>query len=140
MKKLFLIPALILSIVLTSCSSDDDSGDSGSQTANIKVEIITSRNTSAIVTRTLNNDTQTNDIENLPYSFTYAQQNVSTGTFVKLTFLEDGDYSSSTGGGNSWTDYTAELKISVDNNTVSTQNFSVNQSNSGEIKQIDYTF
>ncbi|MCB0742974.1 MAG: hypothetical protein KDC67_03655 [Ignavibacteriae bacterium] len=139
MKKLIVIPILILSLILTACSSDDDSGDTGPQTVNITLEITTSRNTEAIVTRTLNNDIQTENLNNLPYSFTYAQQEVSTGTYLKLTFLENGSYDVGPNG-SSWTDYTTELKILVGNNVVESETFTVTESSAGTVRQIEYTF
>lgn len=139
MKKLLLIPILILNLILTACSSDDDSGDTGPQTVNITLEITTSRNTEAIVTRTLNNDTQTENLNSLPYSFTYAQQEVSTGTYLKLTFLENGTYAVGPNG-SSWTDYTTELRILVGNDVVESETFTVTESNAGTVRQIEYTF
>lgn len=73
MKKLILLTFAIVSLTMTSCSSNDDSGNNDSQTENVKFEVTTSRNTSAIIASTIKNDTQTDDVDNLPFSITYAQ-------------------------------------------------------------------
>lgn len=133
MKKLITLTFAILT--LTSCSSDDDSGNSGSQTVNIKFEVITSRNTDAIITTTINNDTQTDEVEDLPFNRTVAQQEVESGDYLKLTYLENGTYAPIPP---NWTDYTATLTIYINNNVVKTQDFEI-VSNTG-IVQIEYTF
>jgi uncharacterized protein YpmS len=85
MKKLLLIVLVAFSFSITSCSSDDDSanGNNYPQTVNIKFDISTTRNSDAIINRTLNNNTETDEITSLPYSFTYAQQEVNQGTYLK---------------------------------------------------------
>lgn len=138
MKKFILIICVSVSMLFTSCSSDDSSDGNNTQTTNIKYEITTSRNSSAIITVTLNNETQTEEVDNLPYSITYAQTEVSNGTYVKLTYLENGDYVV-TPQGSSWTDYTAELKIYSGENVIKSEVFTITENNSG-IKTIDYTF
>ena len=141
MKKILVILLVVVSTFsMTSCSSDDDNAGGNSnypQTVNIKFDIITTRDSEAIVNRTLNNNTETDNVQNLPYSYTYAQQQVNQGTYLKLTFKDDGSYAIGTGG-SSWTDYSAELKISVGDNVVKTQTFDITEGVG--IVQIDYTF
>jgi uncharacterized protein YxeA len=139
MKKLLLIVLVAFSFSITSCSSDDDSanGNNYPQTVNIKFDISTTRNSDAIINRTLNNNTETDEITSLPYSFTYAQQEVNQGTYLKLTFQDNGVYAA-TNEGSTWTDYDAELKITVGNNVVKTQTFEMTEGTG--IVQIDYTF
>lgn len=134
MKKIVLISLLMSIISLTSCSSDDDNsgGSEYPQTVNIKFDISTTEYTEAIISRTLNNDTQTENIDNLPYSFTYAQQEVNQGTYLKLAFT---DNLTQDGGP---TSYEAELKISVGNEVVKSETFTI--TDVGETVLIDYTF
>ena len=140
MKKLILLVLTIICIPVMSCSSSDDSsgGSTYPQTVNIKYEVTTSRNSSAIITTTLDNDTDSNTVDNLPFSETYAQTLVNNGSYLKLTYLEDGAYAVGPNG-SSWTDYTAELKISVGNNVVKSETFNITEGNSGVVL-IDYTF
>lgn len=141
-KNILLISLVILGFLVSSCSSDDSNsdGDNGSsfpQTVNIKFDIITTRNSEAIITRTLNNDTETVLVPSLPYSFNYAQQEVNQGTYLKLTFQDNGTYLAGPSG-STWTDYNAELKISVGNNVVKAETFEM--TSDGGIVKIDYTF
>lgn len=139
MKKLLFL-AIVCLLMLNSCSSDDDSPNSNEpQVVNITFEVTTSRNSEAIITTTINNDTETDNANNLPYSRTYAQTEVDSGTFLELTYLENGSYAASSGGGSSWTDYTATLNISVNNTVVSTQTFDITETTTG-IRRIDFTF
>ena len=139
MKKLVLVILCAICLPTMSCSSSDDSSNGDDpQIVNIKYEVITSRNSSAIITVTLNNEIQTDEVDDLPYDITYAQTEVSDGTYVKLTYLENGDYVV-TPQGSSWTDYTAELKIYVDNAVVASEAFPITEGGSG-VKTIDYTF
>lgn len=59
-KAIVLILLAILNITTLSCSSDNGSsgGNNYPKTLNIKFEITTTRNSEAIVNRTLNNDTE----------------------------------------------------------------------------------
>ncbi|HPF12379.1 MAG TPA: hypothetical protein PLP62_13055 [Flavobacteriaceae bacterium] len=124
-------------LIQSSCASDD-SNPEYPKTVNIKFEVTTTRNSEAIITLTLNNQTETVVVESLPFSNTYAQTSVDAGTFLKLTYLENGIYVSGTGGVNSWTDYSAQLTITVGSEVVKSQSFEVTE-NTG-ILQIDYTF
>ncbi|MEH1007049.1 hypothetical protein [Winogradskyella sp. ECml5-4] len=141
MKKILLLVFVISSLTFNSCSSDDNSsnGSEYPKTVNIKFEVIASRNSEAIINRTINNDTQIDNADNLPYTFSYTQTEVNNGTYLKMTYLENGNYTATTGGGTSWTDYTAELNIYVDNLIVKTQTFNITASDFG-VKEIDYTF
>ncbi|WP_179016796.1 hypothetical protein [Winogradskyella forsetii] len=107
MKKILTLLLVISSLYLTSCSSDDDnsSGNEYPKTVNIKYDITTTQYTDAVVTRTLDNDTQTENFDSFPYSYTYVQQEVNQGTYLKLTFMHN---LAQTGGVD---DYEAELKI-----------------------------
>lgn len=139
MKKLVLTFIVIASFSMLSCSSDDDNsgGSNFPKTVNIKFDITTTRNSEAIVNRTLNNDTEIDFVPSLPYSFTYAQQEVNEGTYLKLAFQDNGTYAIDETG-SSWTNYTAELKISVGNNVVKTETFEITEGIG--VVQIDYTF
>lgn len=131
MKKLIALTIAIFSLI--SCSSNSDSGDD-TQTVNIKYEVITSRNAVAIITRTINNGNQTEEVDTMPYSFTYAQQEVSTGDYLKLTYTDNSTFAP----GETWTNYTATLNIYVNNTIVKTQSFTITGSSS--LVQIEYTF
>ena len=126
----------ILLLPLWMCSCSDDDGNL--RTVNIKLEVITSNNPEAKITTTLNNDLRTEEVEALPYSYTYAQQEVETGTFVKLTYLDISDVIAGPGGQTSWVDYDATLNISVDNAVVSTKTLVVTEGSG--VLEIDYTF
>jgi len=136
-KTLFLIA--ILSLTLTSCSSDDNKSDENEypKAVNIKFDITTTRNSDAIINRTIDNQTETENVTSLPYSFTYAQQEVNLGTYVKLTFADNGTYII-TPQGSTWTDYDAELKITVGTEVVKTQTIQITEG-IGNV-QVDYTF
>ena len=137
MNKTALIIVLIVSLFTLSCSKKDSDSEYP-KTVNIKFDVTTSRNTEAIISTTLNNETETENVDSLPFSITYAQTEVDEGTYLKLSYKEDGIYTSGTGGIDTWTDYTAELKIYVDNQVVKTQSFEISE-NVGLI-QVDYTF
>lgn len=134
MKRTALIFILASIISLTSCSSDDDNsgGNEYPKIVNIKFDITTTESTEAIISRTLNSDTQTENIDTLPYSFTYAQQEVNQGTYLKLSFT---DNLAQDGGP---TSYEAELKISVGNEVVKSETFTI--TDVGETVLINYTF
>lgn len=140
MNKLFQIILVFALLPLVSCSSDDDSSNESNypQTVNIKYEVTTSRNTSAIITTTLDNNTESNTADSLPFSDTYAQTEVNIGTYVKITYLENGIYAVGPNGSN-WTDYEAELKIYVNNEVVKSQTIEITENNVG-VEMIDYTF
>lgn len=130
----------ISSLSLNSCSSNDDSSSRNEypKTVNIKFEITTSRNSQAIISTTLNNNTETENVDNLPFSKTLAQTQVNVGTYLKLTYIENG-LIIVTPDGTNWTDYSAELKIYVNNVVVKTQTFSMTESDN-TVKEINYTF
>ncbi len=137
MKKLLLILLVASCFSITSCSSDDDNseGNNYPQTVNIKFDITTTQYTYAVVSRTLNNDTQTEeDFDSFPYSFTYVQQEVNQGTYLKLTFMHD------LGQDGGFDDYEAELKITVENEVVKSETFMITNDDLGVTKQIDFTF
>ena len=136
MKKILTLLLVISSLYLTSCSSDDDnsSGNEYPKTVNIKNDITTTQYTDAVVTRTLDNDTQTENFDSFPYSHTYSQQVVNQGTYLKLTFMHN---LAQTGGVD---DYEAELKITVGNEVVKSETFMITDNDLGVTKQIDYTF
>ena len=67
-------------LIQSSCASDD-SNPEYPKTVNIKFEVTTTRNSEAIITLTLNNQTETVVVESLPFSNTYAQTSVDAGTF-----------------------------------------------------------
>ena len=136
MKKILTLLLVISSLYLTSCSSDDDnsSGNEYPKTVNIKYDITTTQYTDAVVTRTLDNDTQTENFDSFPYSYTYVQQEVNQGTYLKLTFMHN---LAQTGGVD---DYEAELKITVGNEVVKSETFMITDNDLGVTKQIDYTF
>ncbi len=137
MKKIFFLLIAFTGISLLSCSDEDPIIEEYPKTVNIKFEITTTRNTAAIIDRTFNNDTQTDEVEDLPYSFTYAQQEVNRGSYFKLNYKENGDYPSEPGS-SSWTDYDATLKILVDDEVVKNETFMI-QIGTG-IVEVDYTF
>jgi len=135
MKKLVLFVFFLSTLCFISCSKNDSEYP---KSVNIKYEITTTRNTTAMISRTVNNETIDETIENLPYSFTYAQESVDEGTYLKLTFLEYGDYEVGQNG-STWTDYEATLSILVDEEVVKTQTFPMIEFES-KLEQIDYTF
>ncbi|WP_298903655.1 hypothetical protein [uncultured Psychroserpens sp.] len=141
MKKILLLMLFVCSITYSCLPDDSDSGaePDGPTISNIKFEVTTTRNTEGIITTTINNDTETEEVENLPYSRTYAQVELESGIYFKLTFLENGTYSASSGGGTSWTDYTAVLTISIDNVVVRTEIFNINEDNASTVREIDLT-
>jgi len=138
MKKiLFLLT--IVGFTIASCSSDDDNsgGNNYPKTVNIKFDITTTRNSEAIVNRTLDNDTQTDNITSLPYSFSYTQQEVNLGTYLKLTYADNGVYIVTPQGSN-WTDYDVELKITIGTEVVKTETIQITEG-IGNV-QVDYIF
>lgn len=139
MKKTLLVLFVISSFSITSCSRDNDSSSSKEypRTVNIKFEITTTRNSDAIINRTMDNETKTDDLTSLPYSFTYVQQEVNEGAYLKLVYRDNGVYVVSDTG-SSWTDYDAVLSISVENEVVETKTFQMTEGLG--IVQIDYTF
>lgn len=139
LKTIALILLTISNLTIISCSSDNGSSDGNNypKIVNIKFEITTSRNSEAIVNRTLNNDTEADFVGSLPYSFTYAQQEVNENDYLKLTYQDNGIYFVDENGSN-WTDYNAVLKILVDNSVVEIQTFEIIEG-SGAV-YIDYTF
>ncbi|MCD2260485.1 hypothetical protein [Psychroserpens luteolus] len=140
MKKILLLVVLMCSINYSCLPDDSDSGadPDGPVISNIRFEVTTTRNTAAIITTTINNDTQTDEVENLPFSLTYAQVEIESGTYFQLTFLENGVYNV-TPEGSSWTDYTAVLNIYIDEVLVRTDIFNVNEDNASTIREIDLT-
>ena len=141
MKKILFLMLLMCSITYSCLPDDSDSGaePAGPTISNIKFEVTTTRNSEAIITTTINNDTETDEVENLPFSRTYAQVELESGIYFKLTFLENGTYSASSGGETSWTDYTAVLTISIDNVVVRTEIFNINEDNASTVREIDLT-
>lgn len=135
----FLILVSILVVLLPSCSPDENDPNVNEypKLENLKFDVITSRNTDAIISRTLNNDTEIDTIESLPYSYTYVEEEVNQNTYLKLVYAENGVYVAGEGISN-WTDYTTELKILVGNEVVKSEMFTVEEG--GGNVQIDYTF
>lgn len=128
----------LLCISISSCTDcDDDSGSTAQQIMNITYEVTTTRNTEAIINRTLDNNTIMDRVSSLPYNYTYTQQPVTSGTYSKISFQDDGSYAV-TSSGSSWTDYTATLVIRADNNIVKTQDFQITE-NTGTVL-IEHTF
>ncbi|MDG5492495.1 hypothetical protein [Psychroserpens sp. SPM9] len=136
-KSLFAI--LFFSCLIISCIPDDSDsgGDDGPITANIRFEVVTTRNSEAVITTTIDNETDTENVENLPFSLTYSQTEIEAGTYLRLTYLENGSYSVSEEG-SSWTDYSAVLTIYINNSVAATETFDITEDNSG-VKQIDLT-
>ncbi|WP_299336002.1 hypothetical protein [uncultured Psychroserpens sp.] len=142
MKKLLLL-AVLVSCISYSCIPDDsDSGadPEGPITANIRFEVVTSRSTDAIITTTIDETTETENVDEsgLPYSKTIADVELESGTFIRLAFLEDGSYVV-TPEGSSWTDYNVILSIFADNVLARTETFLVTEDDSGT-KQIILNF
>lgn len=136
MQKTYLLLITFFCLIFSSCSKDDDNTSNYPRVSNIKYEVITSKNTSATITTTLNNDVESHFAGNLPFSTVYAQTDINQGTYVKLTFQEN-----SMGQGNNpnWEDYTAELRIYENSNIIKTQTFDITLSNLG-VKSIDFAF
>lgn len=139
MKKILFLAVLVLSVCYSCIPDDSDSGadPDGPITANIKFEVVATRNSEAVITTTIDNTTETENADSLPFSLTYAQTEIETGTYLKLSFLENGTYNV-TPEGSSWTDYTAILTIYIDNAAVKTESFEITEGDSG-VKQIDLT-
>ncbi|MFC0605213.1 hypothetical protein [Winogradskyella pulchriflava] len=131
MKKVLLFVITLSFLTLNSCSSssDDDSGGSNyPQTVNIKFEALanTGGNLQVLAT-TIDNDSE-DHLETLPFSYTYAQQEVNIGTYLKVQFQTQ----SFTIGEE------IELKILVDNQSVKSEVFTITQEN--QVGSIEYTF
>ena len=135
MKTTRILTILLLCITLFSCNSDDDSCNCNDdtnnteypKTVNIKYEVLA--NTGhflQIINTTLNNDNQEH-IEVLPFIFSYTQQEVNVGTYVKLAFVTQ-----------SFDEDNLELRILVDNEVVASQVFTITTQNQAGI--IEYTF
>jgi len=133
MKKLIPFFLTILCITLYSCSFDEEPT---TRTVNIKFDVSTSRNTEAMIDRTIDDDIQSESVENMPYSFTKTQQVIDVGTFLKLAYLESGEYLATSSGETTWTDYSLTLSILIDDEIVETETFEINQSSG--VKAIEY--
>ena len=135
MKKNFLLFSLLFSgavLLCCACTSDDNLAEYP-KTVNVKFEMTIVGGADAIITTTINNAAETEDIDGFPYSRTYTQQTVEKGTYLKM---EAEDNTPCASGVNC--DYTAELSISVDNEVVKTEMFSMD--GSIQVAIIDYTF
>lgn len=136
MQKTSILVITFLYFIFSSCSKDDDTTSNYPRVSNIKYEVITSKNTSATITSTLNNNAESHFVDNLPFSIVYAQTDINQGTYIKLTFQE---ISTGIGGNPNWEDYTAELRIYENSEIIKSQIFDITLDNFG-IKSIDYTF
>jgi len=136
-QKLLLASVFFFLVALIACNPDDETGEYP-KTVNIKFEVNTTLNRDCIIKTTINNDTEEEFIFNLPYSRTYAQEEVVNGTYTKITFEDNDDILGTPDGGSSWEDYEAELKISVDNEVVKSETVTVTE-DIGVIL-LDYTF
>ena len=138
MKKFLLLAILVLSVTYSCLPDDSDSGaDDGPITANIRFEVVTTRNSEAIIKTTIDNETDTEEAENLPFNKTYAQTEVEAGTYLKLSFVENGTYVV-TNEGSSFTDYTAILNIYLNNVLAATESYDITEGDTG-VKQVDFT-
>lgn len=124
-------------LLLSACSSDDEYP----KTVNIKFEINTSNNPEGEITTTINNTSEVEEIESFPYSRAYTQQEVTAGTYLKLTLDDNSDCPSiidPTNPTSNNCDFTAELSILVDNEVVQTTSFELNADVG--LVFIEYTF
>ncbi|MEH6536439.1 MAG: hypothetical protein V7719_08615 [Psychroserpens sp.] len=138
MKKLLLLAILVLSVTYSCTPDDSDSGAiDGPITANIRFEVVATRSSEAIITTTIDDETETEEVESLPFNKTFSQTEVELGTFLQLTYLENGTYNV-TPDGSSWTDYTVILTIYINNTAASIGTFVITEGDS-EVKQIDFT-
>jgi len=137
MQKTSVLFITFLCLIFLSCSKNDDNNTNNyPRVSNIKYEIITSKNTSAEITTTLNNEEQSHYADDMPFSIVYAQTDINQGTYVKLTFQE---ISTGIGGSTNWEDYTAELRMYENNDIIKTQTFDITLDNLG-VKSIDFAF
>ncbi len=134
MKKILFILMVLPLFALNSCKSDDAS-NAYPKTVNIKYEVITTNGKVGYVNRTINNET-IEEFPVFPYSFTYAQESVEVGTYLKLTYTGDNEIVVEPNPMPMI--YEVELKISVDNEVVASETTSVDP-NTGQVI-LDYTF
>ncbi len=133
----FLFTASIL--LFTACKSDDEYP----KTVNIKFEISTSNNPEAEITTTINNNSEIEEIESFPYSRAYTQQEVTAGTYLKLTLDDRSDCATiedptDPNPNPTNCDFRADLSILIDNEVVKTGSFELNSD--VNLVLIDYTF
>lgn len=135
MKTTRIFTVLLLCLTLLSCNSDDDScncNDDENNTeypkiVNIKYEVLANTgNLLQVINTTLNNDNQEH-IAVMPFIFSYTQQEVNVGTYVKLAFLTQ-----------TFDEDSLELRILVDNEVVASQVFNITTQNQAGF--IEYTF
>lgn len=140
MKKFLLLILIALSTTFSCIPDDSDSGadPEGPITANIRFEVSTTRETEAVITTTIDDVTDSENVTEFPFSLNYANTEVEVGTFLRLTFLEDGSYVVDDEG-SSWTDYTAVLTIFVNNIPAQTELFSITEEDAG-LRDIVFTF
>lgn len=140
MKKFLLLTLIALSTTYSCIPDDSDSGGDpeGPITANIRFEVSTTRATEAVVTTTIDDATESEDVTDFPYSRNYANTEVEVGTFLRLTFLENGTYVVDDQGSN-WTDYTAVLTIYVNNTPAQTELFTITEDDAG-LRDVVFTF
>lgn len=137
MKKFLLLAILALSVTYSCIPDDSDSGaDDGPITANIRFEVVATRNTEAIIETTIDDVTDTEEADSLPFNLTYPQTEVEAGTYLQLTYLENGTYNV-TPDGSSWTDYSVILTIYLNNIAAASETFDVVEGDG--VKQIDFT-
>ena len=135
MKKIVFILLALPLFALNSCKSDDAS-NAYPKTVNIKYEVITTNGNVGYINRTINNAT-VEEFPVFPYSFTYAQEVVELGTYLKLTYTGDNGVVVEPNPMPT-PSYEVELKISVDNEVVASETATVTP-NTGQVI-LDYTF
>jgi len=126
----FLVMGLIL-FTFFSCKSDDDSTSQSEypKTVNIKFEVLSETNAGVLtITTTIDNDSQEH-LGSFPFSFAATQQEATIGTYIKLTYYN---------GNGPLEEHEAELRIYVNDEIVSSETFSVSESNN--LVFIEYTF
>jgi hypothetical protein len=130
MKKLMLIYFVVSSLSIISCSSNDDSsnGNEYPKTVNIKFEVIANTGGNLQEVETSINNEKIDHLVTLPFTYTYTQQEVNAGTYLKVQFQT----LSFTNGEN------IELRILVDNQTVENNIITITQEN--QVGFIEYTF
>ena len=90
--KRMLFVYVVFSMILISCSSDDDSVNPG-MIKDIKFEVVSNGNKAAVIYRTFKNETEVDSVDSFPYRHTYLQKEIVPDDLLKLVFVPEGFHS-----------------------------------------------
>ncbi|MBS2100268.1 hypothetical protein [Carboxylicivirga linearis] len=109
--KRILFVYVVFSMILISCSSDDDVNPVMIK-EDIKFEVVSTGNKAGVIYRTFNTETEVDSVDSFPYRYTYLQKEIVPDDLLKLVFVPEG-FHSELEEDPLWTDYKVELKIIV---------------------------